>query len=395
MLILVSALGYFVDAFDLVIFSVIRKASLEELGVPPGESLSVGLSLLNWQMAGMLIGGVGFGVFGDRRGRLKVLFGSIIFYSTATLLNGFVTNIPTYKALRFLTGVGLSGELGIGIALVSEAMSAQRRGLGTMVIATCGVLGSTTAGLVGSYLYWRYSFIAGGLMGFVLLFLRVSVSESEMFQRIRDRPVARGSLLMLFGNFHRLRRYVLCIGVGSPIYVVMGLLMAGAPEIGTALGLASPPLAGTAILICHLSMGAGDIGCSLLSQFWRSRRYAMIAFHVILLVGMVLYLYVPPANLTAFYLRCGLVGFGCGFWALVTTNAAEQFGTNLRATVATSVPNFVRGMLIPIAFFYEAFRPGLGMVNAAGLVGIGCVTAAIACTFLLEEKFGTDLDYSE
>lgn len=394
-MVLVSALGYFVDAFDLVIFSVVRKASLAELGVPAEASLSVGLSLMNWQMAGMLLGGLMFGVIGDRRGRLTVLFGSIILYSTANLLNGFVTNVEVYKVLRFVAGVGLSGELGLGIALVTEVMSPQKRGLGTMVVATCGVMGSTAAGWVGTHVYWRYAFIGGGVMGFALLLLRMSVAESEMFRRVKERPVVRGSLRMLVGQPQRLRRYLLCIGVGLPIYAVMGLLMTGAPEIGTALGLATAPLAGTAILICHLSMGAGDVACSVLSQRLRSRRRALITFHVICLAGMVLYLFIPPDSLTGFYTRCGIVGFGCGFWALVTTNAAEQFGTNLRATVATSVPNFVRGMLIPIAFLYESLRQGLGMVNAIGAVGIGCVIVAIGCTYALDEKFGANLDYTE
>lgn len=394
-LIVVSALGYFVDAYDLVIFSVVRKASLAELGVPDEQSLSVGLMLFNWQMAGMLIGGILWGVLGDLRGRLTVLFGSILVYSAANLANGFVTSVEWYRILRFVAGVGLAGELGVGVALVSEAMSAQKRGIGTMIIAVCGVLGSTTAGFLGTHLYWRHAFMLGGGMGFVLLLLRMSVVESAMFQRAREQGVVRGSLRLLFGDAQRLRKYALCIGVGLPIYAVMGLLMAGAPELGLALGLPVAPVAGIAILVCHLSMLAGDIACTAASQLLRSRTKAFLLFHTICLMGMVFYLYVPPADITAFYTRCGVVGFGCGFWVLVTTNAAEQFGTNLRATVATSVPNFVRAMLIPITLLYEAVRPELGLVQATGVIGIGCVVLAGASALLLTDRFGADLDYTE
>lgn len=394
-LVIVSALGYFVDAFDLVIFSVVRKASLAELGVPDGQSLSVGLLLYNWQMAGMLIGGVLWGVIGDKRGRLTVLFASIIVYSGANLTNGFVTSVEWYKILRFIAGIGLAGELGVGVAIVSEVMSAQRRGIGTMIIAVCGVLGSTSAGYFGTQLYWRHSFIIGGCMGFCLLLLRMSVAESELFRRVRLQPVARGSLRLLLGQPKRVARYLLCVGVGLPIYVVMGLLMTGAPEFGLALGLSVAPVAGTAVLICHVSMLAGDVACTIVSQLLRSRRKAFVLFHAICLLGMLLYLYIPPSGLPDFYARCAIVGFGCGFWVLLTTNAAEQFGTNLRATVATSVPNLVRGMLIPITFVYELLRPGLGVVHAAGVIGVTCAVAAIVSSLLLTEKFGTDLNYVE
>jgi len=394
-LVLVSALGYFVDAFDIVIFSAVRSASLAELGVPAAESFSVGLSLLNWQMAGLLIGGILCGVVGDRRGRLTVLFGSIILYSAANFLNGFVDSIPAYKALRFIAGIGLSGELGVGVALVTEVMSPQRRGLGTMVIAVCGVMGSTSAGLLGSIVYWRHCFMLGGVMGFALLLMRLQVTESEMFARVKRGPAQRGSLRMLFGSGARIRRYLLCMGAGLPIYAVMGLLMTGAPEIGLALGLATAPVAGTAILTCHLSMGAGDVACSLLSQGLRSRRLALMIFNGICLLGIVLYLFVPPAGLAGFYARCAIVGFGCGFWALITTNAAEQFGTNLRATVATSVPNMLRGTLIPMTFAYKLAVPHLGLLYTAGLIGIGSAAIAIISAFRLKEKFGTDLDYTE
>lgn len=394
-LIVVSALGYFVDAFDLLIFSVVRKASLSELGVPADQSLSVGLTLLNFQMVGLLLGGVLFGMFGDRRGRLAVLFGSIFLYSTANVFNGFVHSIEAYKWLRFLAGLGLAGELGAGIALVSEVMPAKTRGIGTMIVATCGLLGAAVASLVGSQMHWRTAFITGGVMGLVLLIMRIGVAESHLYREIADKPVSKGNFLSLFTDAGRLKRYLLCIGVGLPTYFIVGLLVTGAPEFGKTLGLKEAPVAGTAVLLCYLAMSTGDVVCSGLSQKLKSRRWPLGIFNLICLIGICLYLFVPASNLTGFYARCAVMGFGCGFWALMATNAAEQFGTNLRATVATSVPNFVRGALVPITLLYEQLKPGMGLISAAGVVGIGCALIGIFSAFMSRETFGKDLSYLE
>ncbi len=395
LLIIVSALGYFVDAFDLLIFSVVRKASLAELGVSAADSLPVGLSLLNWQMAGLLIGGVLFGMIGDRRGRLTVLFGSILLYSVANLFNGFVHSIPMYKALRFCAGLGLAGELGAGVALVSEVMSAKNRGIGTMIVATCGLLGAVIASVVGTQMQWRTAFIVGGSMGLVLLILRIGVAESGLYRKMALQEVSRGNFFALFTKADRLKRYLLCIAVGLPTYFVVGLLVTGAPEFGKTLGLSETPVAGTAVLLCYLAMSVGDVVCSLLSQKLKSRRVPLFLFNAMCLIGICLYLFVPPTTLQGFYFRCALMGFGCGFWALVATNAAEQFGTNLRATVATSVPNFIRGALIPITFLFQQLKPSVGLINAAAIVGIACALCGMASAFASRETFGKDLDYSE
>ncbi len=395
LLIIVSALGYFVDAFDLLIFSVVRKASLADLGVSSTDSLSVGLSLLNWQMAGLLLGGVIFGMVGDRRGRLAVLFGSILLYSLANLSNAFISTIGAYKALRFLAGFGLAGELGAGVAIVTEVMPTQNRGIGTMIVATCGLLGAAVASIVGTMMPWRTAFIFGGVMGLVLLILRIGVAESELFRKIARTNISRGNFFSLFTSPDRLKRYALCIGVGLPTYFVVGLLVTGAPEFGKTLGLAEAPVAGTAVLLCYLSMSLGDVVCSLLSQKLKSRRLPLAIFNGICLGAISLYLFVPPSSLQGFYFRCALMGFGCGFWALVATNAAEQFGTNLRATVATSVPNFIRGALIPITFLYQQLKPSAGLIMAAAIVGIGCALLGIASALASRETFSKDSDYVE
>lgn len=394
-LLVVAAMGYFVDAFDLLIFSVVRKASLADLQVGAADSLSIGLSLLNWQMAGLLIGGVAFGMTGDKRGRLTVLFGSIFLYSVANLLNGFVHTVPTYKALRFLAGLGLAGELGAGISLVSEVMSAKSRGIGTMLVATCGLLGAATAAVVGTHLAWRTAFIVGGVMGLVLLILRIGVAESGLYEKAAEQTLYRGKFLSLFTDASRIRRYALAILVGLPTYFIVGLLVTGAPEFGKKLGLATAPVAGTAVLVCYLAMSLGDIVCSSLSQLWKTRRIPLILFNSICLIGIAIFLYFPASDLFGFYTRCAIMGFGCGFWALVATNAAEQFGTNLRATVATSVPNFIRGALIPITFLYDYLKPHVGIIHGAAIVGISCSVIGIISAIASRETFGTNLDYLE
>src|SRR5882762_615963 len=110
--VIVAALGYFVDIYDLLLFSIVRRPSLSALGVPDEELFGQGEFLLQVQMGGLLLGGLIWGIMGDKRGRLSVLFGSILMYSLANIGNGFVTNVTQYAALRFIAGLGLAGELG-------------------------------------------------------------------------------------------------------------------------------------------------------------------------------------------------------------------------------------------------------------------------------------------
>lgn len=395
MLIIVSALGYFVDAYDLIIFSAVRSHSLADLGVSAADSLSVGLSLLNYQMFGLLLGGIVFGALGDKRGRLTVLFGSITLYSVANILNGLVQTIVQYKAMRFLAGFGLAGELGAAIAIVSEVIKTERRTLGTMAVGTFGFLGAASAGLVGNSIPWRTSFIIGGVMGLVLLGMRLGLAESGIYARIRHESVVKGNWFYLFASRERFFRYLRCIGAGLPTYFVVGLLATGAPEFGRALGLTTPPVAGVALLICYLAMSAGNIVCSLFSQILQSRRVAIITFNVIVLVGIFVFGFLPTPTPSIFYAKCGLLGFGCGFWALVATNAAEQFGTNMRATVAITVPNFIRGALIPIVFLFSLMREAVGLLPSAVVIGAATACVGILSMLFSEETFRRNLDVIE
>lgn len=395
LLITVSSLGYFVDVFDLLLFMVVRTGSLQGFGMTKQEIFDRGIDLLNWQMAGILLGGFVWGMIGDRRGRLSVLFGSIILYSLANFANSFVTTVGAYEACRFVAGFGLAGELGAGVTLVTECMSSKGRGIGTMLIATIGVPGAIFAAWVGHTFDWRIAYRIGGGMGLVLLLMRLGLLESGLYSEIKKTEVARGCLRLLFRTRERIGRFVLCIVAGLPAYFVIGILISFAPEFGAAFKLDPAPVAGTAITYAYAGLTLGGILCSGLSQWTGRRKPAFILFHVLSLIGILVYLYAIPGALGGFYARCFFLGIGVGYWALMVTNGAEQFGTNLRATVTTAVPNLVRGAQIPISWAFQYARGKIDIVNGAALVGVVCVTLAILAISLSRETFGRPLDFIE
>lgn len=394
-LIAVSSLGYFVDVFDLLLFSVVRKKSLLEIGVAEVDNLKVGLSLLNYQMFGLIIGGILWGIIGDKKGRLTVLFGSILLYSVANILNGFVHNVTQYKILRLIAGIGLAGELGAGITLVSEVMKKESRGYGGMIIASVGLLGAVVASNVGLHYEWRTSFILGGALGLVLLVMRFGVYESGLYNKIKNENIQRGNFFQLFTSWKRFSKYFKAILVGLPTYFIVGLLVTGSPEFGKTLGLTELPVAGLSVMYCYIGLTIGDLVCTSLSQILKTRRTAFFIFNAICLISITMFLYFPSNDLNGFYFRCFVLGFSVGYWALITINASEQFGTNLRATVATTVPNFVRATTIPVSFFFAMFKEDIGVINTAAIIGITSVAIALVATYYTEETFGKDLDYTE
>ena len=393
--VVVAALGYFVDIYDLILFGVVRKPSLAALGVAAADMQAVGERLLNYQMVSMLVGGVVWGVLGDKRGRLSVLFGSIITYSLANIANGMVDDVDTYAWLRFVAGLGLAGELGAGITLVSELMPAGARGWATTIVATVGIAGGVVASLVGDALAWRHAYYVGGGLGLALLALRLGVRESAMFAAVRTRAVARGRLTAVLWPPRRLRRYLSVIAVGVPIWYVVGILIFFSAEIGGALGLTPPPKPAEALRYCYLGLAFGDVLSGALSQALGSRRRAIAAFLALTAVGVTGYFTVGARSPTAFLAACLVTGLGAGYWAVFVTSAAEQFGTNLRATVATTAPNMVRAAVVPMTLGYKALRPRWGIVP--GAIAIGAVTLAVALVALalLDETHGRDLDFEE
>ena len=393
MAVLVAALGYFVDIYDLILFSIVRVPSLTAIGVPPDQLLDRGVLLLNMQMGGMLVGGVVWGILGDRRGRLSVLFGSIALYSLANLANAFVQDVASYAALRFVAGVGLAGELGAGVTLVSELMSRESRGYGTTIIASVGICGAVAAVAVGDFFDWRIAFAVGGGLGIALLLLRIGVVESGMFERTRESTVERGRFLALFADRGRATRYVAVILTGVPIWYVVGVLITFSPEFGKAMGMTEVPAASRAVLFTYVGLALGDFSSGFLSQLIGSRKRVVGLFLALTTTAIGLYFTVAKLSLPAFYAVCLVLGFASGYWAVFVTIAAEQFGTNVRATAATTVPNFVRGAVVPLTSAFQLGKPALGVVGSVALVGAIALVLAVVSLAGLEETFGKDLDF--
>jgi MFS transporter, putative metabolite:H+ symporter len=403
-LIAVAALGYYVDVYDLILFGVVRNPSLASLGLNKAQQLTQGLTLFNIQMAGMLIGGILWGIWGDKKGRKSVLFGSILMYSTANTLNGFVNDIAfldaitQYGILRFIAGIGLAGELGAGITLVNETLPKEKRGIGALLIAGTGALGAVTAAVVGGYSqdpeWWRTCYFIGGGMGLFLLILRFGTFESLLFQNV-EKNVQKGNFLSLFTNRERFMKYFYCILIGLPVWYVVGILVLVAPEMSKALNVQGEISGGKTIMYCYAGLSIGDFLSGLISQLLKSRKKTVYIFIGMAIVFTVIYLNAFGISSNNFYWLCFILGFFGGYWAVFVTMSSEQFGTNIRATVTTTVPNFVRGALIPITLGFRALIPTYGLLNSAMIVGIICFAAAIWATSQVEETFSKDLDYVE
>lgn len=396
--VIVAALGYFVDIYDLLLFGFVRVKSLQDLGFSGQNLTDTGISLLNWQMAGMLLGGILWGVLGDKKGRVRVLYFSIALYSVANILNGFATTATDYAAYRFLAGIGLAGELGAGITLVAESLPKEKRGYGTMIVAVVGLSGALLAWVIDMFFPWRVCFFIGGGFGLLLLLLRISVNESGMFRQMQAEDyVSRGNFLALFTNWNRFSRFARCLLIGFPTWFVVGVLITLAPEFGLAKGL-SGITGGNAIAACYTGLILGDIASGLLSQYLRSRLKVMWIFLLLDVAAVVYYLAAGFSTPASFYFAHFMLGLSVGFWVIFVTIGAEQFGTNLRATVATSVPNFARGMLVPIGASFKYLKdPAMlgGVLPAAAVVGAVCLAIAFLALIGMKETFEEDLNYVE
>ncbi|HEY3307646.1 MAG TPA: MFS transporter [Desulfuromonadaceae bacterium] len=393
--VIVAALGYFVDIYDLVLFSIVRVPSLKGIGISGADLIDKGVFLLNMQMVGMLIGGILWGVLADRKGRIKIMFGSIFLYSIANLANAMVSSIEAYAMLRFIAGIGLAGELGAGITLVSEVLHKSIRGYGTMVVASVGVSGAILANFVAKGFDWRTAFIIGGLLGMMLLFLRITVAESGMFKGLEESDRPRGNFLALFTSKDRFGRFIHSILIGVPTWFVVGILITFSPEFAKTLLVQGPVSAGNAVMFCYLGLVFGDFASGLISQLLQSRRKVVLIFLGLTGAGIAVYFMSKGVSVATFYGVCTFLGFASGYWAIFVTIAAEQFGTNLRATVATAVPNFVRGMVVPITILFQVLRKGLGLEGGALVVGGMCMLVALFSLWRLKETFHKDLDYFE
>ena len=407
-LVIVAALGYFVDIYDLVLFNVVKKESLLAIGLSGAELEHYDTSLFNWQMGGMLIGGLLWGILGDKRGRVQVLFGSIVLYSFANIANAFVDNTTSYALWRVVAGIGLAGELGAGITLVVESMERTQRGWGTMVIVTFGALGGVVARLVGGQgaawsdalglglQGWQMAYIVGGVLGLVLLALRAGAFESGLFKKaLESTAVVKGNFFMLFQNAKRAKMYIASVLIGLPIWFTVGVLINKSHVIGAALGVRGEVITGDSVMWSYVGLSIGDLLSGALSQWLQSRKKVVLMYLAMLSICVSIYLLRSNVSLAWFHFMCAMLGASTGFWALFVTMASEQFGTNLRSTVTNTAPNFVRGATIPITLGFTALIPALGANYAALVVGVICLSISAICTLYVDETFHRDMDHVE
>lgn len=399
--VIVAALGYFVDIYDLLLFGIVRIPSLNDLGLDPN---TVGVKILNWQMFGLLIGGILWGILGDKRGRLSVLFGSIITYSLANIACGFLPYMPsdnlavTYMALRFIAGIGLAGELGAGITLVSESLPKELRAIGTSLVAGFGLLGAVVANFTVELSgQWHVAYWIGGAMGLALLLLRIGIVESGIYKEVHERAsVVKGSMSMFFNNKERFIKYLKCIFIGLPTWYCIGILAMFSNEFGQAHGIKELVSPGMAIMWAYAGISAGDFLSGFISNTLRSRKKAILAMLAFTLIGVILLLFGPVPTPGWYYFYCVWLGLGTGYWAMFVTVGAEQFGTNIRATAATTIPNFVRGLLVGMTFLFETFKNAhLGIIISGTLVGLIVFALSIYSTLTVPETHGRDLDFVE
>lgn len=393
--VIVAALGYFVDIYDLLLFGIVRIPSLKDLGLNESEVSIVGASILNWQMTGLLVGGILWGVLGDKKGRLSVLFGSILTYSLANVACGFVENPEMYKLIRFIAGVGLAGELGAGITLVSECLPKNLRAIGTSLVAGIGLLGAVFAYFTVEIFEWRTAYFIGGGMGISLLLLRIGVFESGAFESIKHQTdIERGNFFSFFTNKNRLTRYLQCIAIGLPTWFVIGILTTFSNEFGHAFGILDVK-PGLAIMWCYVGLSIGDLFSGVLSHVLQSRKKAIGLMMLFTLFFAIMYLFIGLKTASQLYAGCFLMGIGIGYWAMFATIGAEQFGTNLRATAATTIPNMVRGTVVIMTFIYGSFKPEIGVIYSGSIVGLLCFILGGIAIYNIEETHGRDLNFIE
>jgi MFS transporter, putative metabolite:H+ symporter len=393
--VIVSALGYFVDIYDLLLFSIIRVPSLQSLGLNADQVASRGMHILNIQMLGLLVGGIIWGILGDKKGRLKVLYASIILYSIGNIANGFVQTVDQYAAVRFVTGLGLAGELGAGITLVSELLPKEKRGIGTSLVAGIGLTGAVFAFFLKQHFNWRTCYFIGGGLGFLLLLLRVSVLESEMFKGIQQSQIKKGHFFMLFANRQRVRKYLAAILIGLPTWYVIGILITFSKEFGSKMGIQGAIDPGKAVMFAYAAISIGDVAAGFISQWLRSRKKAVALYYIITILSMIWFFNLQGKTPAYLYVASALLGFGTGFWAIFVTMAAEQFGTNIRATVATTVPNMVRGSLNLVSVLFNSLMPSFGYLKSGWVTGMVVMAIGIISLFFTDETFNKDLNYVE
>lgn len=392
--VVVAALGYFVDIYDLILFSIVRVSSLQEIGIAADEIKNAGVYLLNMQMIGMLLGGIVWGILGDKKGRLSTLFLTILLYSLANIANGFVQTLDQYAVLRLVAGFGLAGELGIGITLVSEVMTKETRAWGTSIVSGIGILGAALAFWVSEW-GWREAYWVGGVLGLMLLGLRVYIHESGMFDKVKETSAKRGDFFSLLKNRKKFIKYISSIFVGIPVWFTIGVLVTFSKEFGEALGITGAVSPGKSVMYHYIGAALGSVLTGYISQKLKSRKKALWIAIISLSFLSIWYFSANGYSPEFFYLILFILGLANGYWAVFVTVASEQFGTNIRSTATTTIPNFVRGATVPVLIWWKYMSDGMGIIQSSIIVGATVIVLAIVAVYFLEESYGKDLDYLE
>ncbi len=393
--IIVSALGFFVDLYDIMALAAIGETSLKAIGVA-AENIKNDINYLqSMQMLGMLIGGFLWGIIGDKYGRLKVLFGSIILYSFFTFLNAFVTGTGQYAACRFLAGLGLAGELGAGITLVSEQMKKEKRGLGPAIIAGFGVLGAIVAVFIGKYADWRTVYITGGVLGFLLLILRIGVVESGLFTIAKTSKISKGNFLIILRNWNYLKKFLCILLVGIPGWFVNGVMMQFSNYISSSMGMNPLPDKGKVIIYFFIALSLGDVLGGLVSQWLKSRKKSMYIFLSLHLLMLILFFTIGKNSAQLYYIIFAGLGLSVGFVIQLFTLAAEQFGTNIRTLVTSSGLNLVRGWVIPLGALFAWMNDSLHIIEwkVAAIIAFSVAAVSFWALSQLDETFNNELEF--
>jgi MFS family permease len=398
--VIVAALGYFVDIYDLLLFTIVKAPSVRAVGATDITILADSTRIINWQMIGLLIGGVIWGILGDKKGRLSVLFGSIILYSIANFATGYVQTVDQYALCRFIAGLGLAGELGAGITLVTELLPKEKRGLGTSLVAGIGLSGAIVAYFTFKFSNddWRFCYKLGGILGVMLLLLRIKVAESGMYKNLQHAKVMKGNFLMFFTNKKRFIKYIMAIAIGLPTWFAIGILINQSDKFGKEFFGSTTIESGRSIMFAYIAIAIGDVLIGFISQYFKSRKKALLLFYVMTVLAVIIFFSPLNNSDAAMYAACCFLGFGTGFWAIFVTMGAEQFGTNLRATAATTIPNMVRGSLpLMNLLFKNLFLDKLkwNMWQSGIVTGTIVLLITFIAFYFTEETYHKDMDYLE
>ncbi|HSS20966.1 MAG TPA: MFS transporter [Pyrinomonadaceae bacterium] len=404
----VGAVGYFVDAYDLWIAALVRGKSLivlKQLNPTTGDAVAsvkaISYSLENWQNAGLLAG-ILWGALADRFGRKRALYASIALYSLANLANGQLTSntpyvIEVYKVLRFASGVGLAAELSIAITLVGEVFPKEKRGYGIMIVISFGLLGAALAAALTEFsgLDWNYLYTIGGVLGLILLFFRIGVVDSSVYVSQKASAIARGNVLALFTSWPLFKKLVLCISLGAPTYFIISIPIKFATNYSKYLNGEKISL-GITVITFFMALSIGDVAANYLSQKLESRKQVLIGYLIFAVLVVAAFAVIRPRSAFQYhYVFTPLLGLSAGYWTLLLTTVTEQWGTNLRATATTAVPNLIRAMALPIVPMFVFLESRFDTMAATAILGIGSTVIAIIAWFFIAESFHNDLNFVE